>query len=90
MKRTRGLFPRCLGVISRIRWLTHTGRDMPPSGLKPNSLTRGFIKHRDFGEINNSVPKGSMLAEGSEPEPIDHRQRFVPLALSFASFASLR
>ena len=28
-----------LGVISQIRWLTHTGRDVPPSGLNPNSRT---------------------------------------------------
>ena len=34
--------------------------------------------------------KGSMLAEGSEPEPIDHRQRFGPLAVLFVSFAPLR
>ena len=26
-----------LGVISQIRWLTHTGRDVPPSGLNPSS-----------------------------------------------------
>jgi hypothetical protein len=26
-----------------VRWLTHTGREEPPSGLKPNSLTRGVI-----------------------------------------------
>jgi hypothetical protein len=25
------------------RWLTHTGREVPPSGLKPSSLTRGVI-----------------------------------------------
>jgi hypothetical protein len=34
--------------------------------------------------------KGSMLAEGSESEPIDHLQRFGPLAVSFVSFAPLR
>ncbi len=39
-----GTVPGCLrvlGGISQIRWLTHTGRQVPPSGLKPNSLTRG-------------------------------------------------
>jgi hypothetical protein len=34
--------------------------------------------------------KGSMLAEGSESEPIDHRQRIGPLAVFFVSFAPLR
>jgi len=34
-----------LGVISQIRWLTHTGREVSPSGLKPNSLTRGLAPH---------------------------------------------
>jgi hypothetical protein len=40
MKRTRGLSQGCLGVLgvsSQIRWLTHIGREVPPSGLKPNS-----------------------------------------------------
>ena len=26
--------------MTRVRWLTHTGRQVSPSGLKPNSLTR--------------------------------------------------
>jgi hypothetical protein len=26
-----------LGVFSQFRWLTHTGREVPPSGLKTNS-----------------------------------------------------
>ena len=30
-----------LGVFSQFRWLTHTGRDVPPSGLKPNSRISG-------------------------------------------------
>jgi hypothetical protein len=34
--------------------------------------------------------KGSMLAEGSEPEPIDPKQRFGRLAVLFVSFAPLR
>jgi hypothetical protein len=34
--------------------------------------------------------KGSMLDEGSEPEPIDQRQRFGLLAVFFVSFAPLR
>jgi hypothetical protein len=40
MKRTRGLSQGCLGglgVSFQIRWLTHTGREVPPSGLKSNS-----------------------------------------------------
>ena len=39
MKRTRGLSLGSIGVlavISQIRWLTHTGREVPPSGLKKN------------------------------------------------------
>ena len=31
-----GVF-RGVGVIPQIRWLTHTGRDVPPSGLKTSS-----------------------------------------------------
>jgi hypothetical protein len=34
--------------------------------------------------------RGSMLDEGSEPEPIDHRQRFGLLAVPFVFFAPLR
>jgi len=40
-----GTVPGCLrvlGGISQIRWLTHTGRQVPPSGLKPNSLNRAL------------------------------------------------
>ena len=58
-EKNAGTVPGCLGVlggISRIRWLTHTGRQVPPSGLKPNSristadllpksLTRGQPPH---------------------------------------------
>ena len=39
-EKNAGTVPGCLGVlggISRIRWLTHTGREVSPSGLKPNS-----------------------------------------------------
>jgi hypothetical protein len=33
-------------VISQFRWLTHTGRDVPPSGLKPNSRIFCKIHYR--------------------------------------------
>jgi hypothetical protein len=34
--------------------------------------------------------KGAVLAEGSEQVPIDHWQRFGPLAVFFVSFAPSR
>ena len=127
-EKNAGTVPGCLGVlggIARIRWLTHTGRQVPPSGLKPNSristgdplpkiLTRGLPPHPPAPLSPSQSPggqggakrflssvvisekstalfaKSSKHAERSEPEPIDHRQRFGPLAVSFVSFAPLR
>jgi hypothetical protein len=59
-ERTRGLSPGCLrvlGVISRIRWLTHTGRQVSPSGLKPNS------------QISTGDPLPKILTRGLAPHP---------------------
>ena len=47
-----GTVPGCLrvlGGISQIRWLTHTGRQVPPSGLKPNSLNRALPQPKPWG-----------------------------------------
>ena len=33
-------------VFSQFRWLTHTGREVPPSGLKPNSRIFCKIHYR--------------------------------------------
>jgi hypothetical protein len=55
-----GTVPGCLGVlggISRIRWLTHTGRQVPPSGLKPNS------------RISTGDPLPKILTRGLPPHP---------------------
>jgi hypothetical protein len=46
-----------LGGISRIRWLTHTGRQVPPSGLKPNS------------RISTGDPLPKILTRGLPPHP---------------------
>ena len=35
-----------LGVFSQFRWLTHTGREVPPSGLNPNSRIFCKIHYR--------------------------------------------
>ena len=44
-------------VISRIRWLTHTGRQVSPSGLKPNS------------RISTGDPLPKILTRGLPPHP---------------------
>ena len=53
-------------VVSSIRWLTHTGRDMPPSGLKPGAglmlEARGETAKRfRFSSANISVHQRSGL-----------------------------
>jgi hypothetical protein len=55
-----GTVPGCLrvlGGISRIRWLTHTGRQVSPSGLKPNS------------RISTGDPLPKILTRGLPPSP---------------------
>ena len=44
-------------VIARIRWLTHTGRQVSPSGLKPNS------------RISTGDPLPKILTRGLPPHP---------------------
>ena len=39
-----------------VRRLTHTGREVPPSGLKPNSLTRGVIGEGQTTDRINHMP----------------------------------
>ena len=59
-EKNAGTVPGCLGVlggISRIRWLTHTGRQVPPSGLKPNS------------RISTGDPLPKILTRGLPPHP---------------------
>jgi hypothetical protein len=59
-EKNAGTVPGCLGVlggIARIRWLTHTGRQVPPSGLKPNS------------RISTGDPLPKILTRGLPPSP---------------------
>ena len=59
-EKNAGTVPGCLGVlggISRIRWLTHTGRQVSPSGLKPNS------------RISTGDPLPKFLTRGLPPSP---------------------
>ena len=79
-------------VVARVRWLTHTGREVSPSGLKSGGAKRfGECAFGLFfvGWVKRALPRKPIIEQGEAPDTLSILAR-DPLPLRLCAFAPLR